>query len=300
MEPRRAAPRLAAAQRRLWQLITAPEGVAAALAEEGDPHGRSLTGLLASDRELAAARRLDVYANAYFSRIHDCLTEDHGALAAAIGAEAFHDLVTAYLLAHPPRHPSLRFAGEKLADFLSGDRAAEPFRRPWPWAADLARLEWALVDAFDAADAPTLRREDLAHIPAPRWPELRLRFQPSVRILRLAWPVQRLRNAWDRDVPLPRLAAARRTAICVWRRAERVYFRPVTSLEADLLEAARKGEAFAELCARAQEELGERAAPAHVADRLGRWIADELLARASYSRSRSVSSPPRVLKSSQP
>ncbi|UCE87382.1 MAG: putative DNA-binding domain-containing protein, partial [Deltaproteobacteria bacterium] len=273
MEPRTPAPRLADAQRRLWRLITAPEGVAAALTEAGDPDGRSLEALLASDDALDAAHRLDVYAHAYFGRIHECLAEDYGALASAIGAEAFHDLVTAYLLAHPPRHPSLRFAGEKLADFLAGDRRAQPFLRRWPWSADLARLEWALVDAFDAADAPTLSREDLARIPAARWPELRLSFQSSVQLLRLAWPVQRLREAWERDTPRPRLAAAERTAIGVWRHAERVYFRSMSSLEAELLEAALAKESFAALCARSEERLGARAAPAHAAEQLGRWIA---------------------------
>jgi len=34
------------------------------------------------------------------------------------------DLVTAYLLAHPPAHPSLRFAGSELARFLDADPGA--------------------------------------------------------------------------------------------------------------------------------------------------------------------------------
>lgn len=263
----------------MWRLITAPEGVAAYLAEAGDPDARALGALVKSDDKLAAARRLDVYANSYFGRIHGCLAEDHGALAAAIGAEAFHDLVTAYLLAHPPRHPSLRFAGEMLADFLEGDRAAAPFRRRWPWAPDLARLEWALVDAFDAADAPQLQRRDLKRISLARWPSLRLCFQPSVRLLRLAWPVQQLREAWDRDDAPPRLLAAERTAIRVWRRAERVYFRSIGSIEADMLDAALAGKNLAGLCEQAEEELGARAAPALVAERLGDWVADGLLAR---------------------
>jgi len=185
--------------------------------------------------------------------------------------------VTAYLLAHPPRHPSLRFAGSRLAGFLAADPAAAPFRRRWPWAAELASLEWALVDAFDARDAPPLTRERLAGLPLARWPELRLAFHASVRLLRLAWPVHDARAAWERSEAPPPPAGARPSPVCVWRRAERVCYRALEPLEADLLEAALGGAPFSALCARAAQALGDDAAPAFVAARVGRWLGDELL-----------------------
>ena len=49
---------LDATQRRLWRLLTAPEGVAAALREAGDPDGRSLAGWLVSDARADAAAHL--------------------------------------------------------------------------------------------------------------------------------------------------------------------------------------------------------------------------------------------------
>lgn len=269
--------RLAALQRRVWRLLTAPEGVAELLRAEGDPGGRSLAGWLASDAILAAPRRLEVYANAYFFRIHDCLKEDYAALHAAIGDDPFNDLVTAYLMVHPSGHPSLRYAGAALASFLAADPAAAPFRRRWPWASDLAGLEWALVDAFDAADAPPLHRDALTRLPPARWPELELRLHPSVRLLRLAWPVDALRKAWDRDRPLREPPAAHRTAVCAWRRAERVHFRTLDPLELDLLEAARDEVPFGLLCQRAANALGAAAAPAFAAECLSRWVRDELL-----------------------
>jgi hypothetical protein len=269
---------LAALQRRLSQLVTEPEGVAALLDAEGDAEGRSLATWLAEDARLPAARRLDVYANAYFARIHDCLKEDYAALHAALGDDGFHDLVTAYLMVHPSRRPSLRFAGAALADFLAGDPAAEPFRRRWRWASDLARLEWALVDAFDAADAPPLRRDDLTRMPGGRWPELRLCLHPSVRLLQLAWPVHAMRQAWQRDRPPSEPDAPQQTAVCTWRCSERVHFRTLTPPEADLLEATCDGISFGLLCERAEKALGAAAAPVFAAECLSRWVRDELLA----------------------
>jgi hypothetical protein len=270
---------LDATQRRLWHLLTAPEGVAAALREAGDPDGRELTGFVASDARLDATSRLEVYANAYFARLHAVLCDDFGALAAALGDEWMHDLVTAYLLAHPPRRPSIRHAGEELAEFLATHPAALPFRRRFPWCADLARLERALGDAFDAADAPLRSRESLASLPPESWPALALRLAPCARVLRLDWPVLSLREAYEREEALPEPPAARQAnAALVWRRDEMVRFRPLEPLEAELLERAAAGESFEALCAAAARELGESAAPRRSAQLLAGWIDAGLIA----------------------
>jgi hypothetical protein len=274
---------LAATQRRLWRLLTAPEGVRAALAEAGDPQGESLRSLVRGDERRSAALRLEVYANAYFQRIHDALAADHGALLSALGAAGMNDLVTAYLLAHPPSHPSLRHAGARLAEFLAGDPVAEPFRRRWPFAADLARLEWALTLAFDAPDLLLLEREDLAAVAPADWAGLRLGLQPSVQLLELAWPVQRMREAFTAagaaavvapTTPLP-------TRLRVWRRAERVFHRTVEPLEMELLERLRGGATFGALCERLAETVGEAEAPARAAGLLASWVGDGLLAPLS-------------------
>lgn len=269
---------LDATQRRLRALFTAPEGVAAALREAGDPDARSLEGFVVSDSALGARARLDVYANAYFARLLEVLTDDFGALAASLGAGGMNDVVTAYLLACPPRHPSIRHAGDRLADFLAAHPAALPFRRRWPWCADLARLEWAIGEAFDAADAPLLARDALASLPPASWSTLVLRVQPCVRVLRLAWPVLAMRAAYERDEALPPPPAApEANAALVWRRDEQARFRACEPLEAALLEAASRGADFGSLCTLAADALGDAAAPAYAAARLGAWVDAGLL-----------------------
>ena len=270
---------LGSTQRRIWRWLTAPSGVRAALAEEGDPDGAGLAVLLRGDARCSAIARLEIYANAYFQRVHDALAEDHAALAAALGAGWFHDLVTAYLLAHPPAHPSLRFAGSELPRFLDAAPGAAPFRRRFPFAADLARLEWALSFAFDAADAEPLRREDLAALPLAEWEQLALALHPSVRTLRLDWPVTALREAFDSDgaVPLRAPASPEPCGVVVWRRGERVFFRSAEPLELELLEAVRAGARFGVLCERAARQVGEAEAPARAAGWLAAWVGTGLL-----------------------
>jgi hypothetical protein len=269
---------LAATQRQLRRLIVAPSGVAAALEEFGAAEARELSMRIQEDSKLSAVERLEVYANAYFYRIRDCLAEDFGALHAGLGAELFHDLVTAYLIAHPPRHPSLRFAGDRLPEFLRAGRAAEPFRRRLPWGGDLARLEWAIVDAFDAADAPTLSRERLSQIAPEHWVSLRFDFQAAYALLSLDWPVHLCRRAWDGGDPPPAAPLSpEKTPICVWRDAEQVRYRTLEALEARGLDLAAGGEPFGALCEQLATEVGDGEAPALAAALLARWQADGLL-----------------------
>jgi hypothetical protein len=264
-------------QRWLARLITAPEGVGAGLAAEGDPDGVRLAGLLRDDRGLAPADRLVVYANAYTARIEECLREDFGALAAALGADAFYDLVLTYLMVFPSERPSLREAGGRLAEHLATEPFAGIFGRRCAFAADLARLEWAMAESFFAADAPVLARDALAGVAPEAWAELRFAPSPSLRLLDCAWPVHRARQAFDADLPGPALAPEA-TSICVWRADERVRYRALAPLEAAALGAARAGETFGAICARIAEAVPEPEVPGRASAFLASWIAAGLLA----------------------
>ncbi len=181
-----------------------------------------------------------------------------------------------HLLLRPPHRPSIRHAGEGLADLLRTEAVAEPFRRRLPCAADLAAFEWAQTEAFDAADAATLERETLAGLAPDAWPALRLRAVPSLRLLALAHPVHALG-----DAPTPETAGALRaetTRLCVWRQEERVRFRTLSLPEHAALEAIARGAAFGDVCATVAGHTSEESAPAEAAALLSRWLADGVLA----------------------
>ena len=255
-------------QRRMRGWITAPDGVRALDEDFG--------ALLREDARLSAVDRLEIYANAFFFRIHDALLEDHGALAMSLGEELFHDLVTAYLLVHPPRHPSLAHAGDALPDYLAEAPSAEPFRNACPWAADLARFENARLAAFHAADAEPLPRTALETLAPEAWESLALDFVPALEWVECDWPVHRLLRALDAGDPLPEIAPFA-VKLLVWRFEERVYYRTVAEDEAAVLAAARDGERFGRLCQRTAERVGEDAAPARAASWLSQWQAEGLL-----------------------
>jgi len=251
-------------------LITAPEGVARALAEgdrDGLPLRHDLQRTVRGDAPLGPAERVDIYANMYFFRLLDVLKEDYPGLLFAIGEVAFHNLVTDYLLAHPPSHPSLRYAGRNLPDFLR----AHDLLRSHPYAHDLARFEWALLDSFDAPDADRLGRSDLIAVEPDRWGELCFLAHPSVRLLALDWPVQLIRAAAESGEDFGKLEQ-RYTNVLVWRRDLVVHHRGLDLSQAELLRLLMQGETLARVCADVSDTFSETEAASHLAALLGAWV----------------------------
>jgi hypothetical protein len=240
---------LADTQRLLWRLITAPEGVAAALAADDATGGAERTALdrtVQSTGALDAVARLDIYANMYFFRLLDILRDDYPATAAAAGETGFHNLITDYLLRCPPCHYSVRHAGDRLPGFI----AAHPIAARLPYLPDLARFERALNDAFDAADAAALDRATLAAVAPEDWPGLRFRLHPAVGLLRAAWAVHACREQVDAGaIPTPPDSGP--TLLCVWREHLQVRYRVCAEPEWQALTALDRGSDFAGVCAAA-------------------------------------------------
>jgi len=268
---------LAHDQHLLWQLVREPEGVAAGL--DALPGGAArLAETVVSDDRLDAEARLGIYASAYFIRIHDVLADDFEALARALGADWFNDLVTSYLALHPPRHFSLREVGERLPACIAEDAALAPIRERWPFAADLARLEWALGRAFDAEDGARLAASDLAALAPEDFDGLALALDPAARLLELDWPVQRLLSE---DASIDAGLPAERARLLVTRPEWAVQWRSLDDAEHAALLRVAAGTTFGEVCEIAADADGEAQGPATAAGWLARWLEAGAIARAA-------------------
>ena len=265
-------PTLDQTQQLFWKLITAPEGVAPGFAALSPPERDTAAALVREDERLSAVERLDIYADMYFYRIRDCLKEDFVALCAVVGEAAFHNLITDYLLVHPPSHFSLRYVGQHLPAFVSSHALGQQ----WPYLADLAALEWSILEAFDAPDAAPLAAAALAAVPQQRWADLRFTLTPSLRLLDVGWPVHEIwRQTQAGEGPVEPQPAA--TCLRVWRQEWRVFHRQTDAAEAAALRAVQQEAAFAEVC----ERIAAFDSDAHSAERavafLGQWLTDGLL-----------------------
>jgi hypothetical protein len=254
-------PSLREVQGGFWRAIASEPGTLTA--------GAGLLSVAAPSATLGSEERLRVYADAYFWRLRDILSEDFPRLAERLGDEAFEELATAYLRAHPSQDPSLRHLGDALPSFLA--RSAE---HP-PFLADLARLERARVDVFDAPDDRPLTTDDLRSVPPEAWAALRFVPIRALRVLHLDWPVVAY---WSDAAAVP--VAPEAVAVRVWRDAEfRVHHAVLSDRAEEALDAIRGGGTFEDLCA-VWTDLPLDEGARRVTALLARWALDGILAAA--------------------
>lgn len=217
---------------------------------------------------------LDVYRNAYTARLLAALRDNYAVLHRAMGDEAFDALGLRYLEAHPSSTPSIRWFGQHLAQFMDGDDEL-----PHPALADFARMDWALRDAFDAADA------DAANALSELTTATCFRLHPSVRLVPLQWAVE---PAWralrlaiteesgeEPELPEPE---AQDHLLLAWRQDFEVRWRSLETLEAALLQqGVSEGADFAALGEIAAAQVGPEAAPQALVHALQTWLGDGLL-----------------------
>lgn len=220
---------------------------------------------------------LRIYQQAYTARLIAALRDNFGVLPQVLGDATFDALALAYIEAHPSQRPSIRWFGDRLPEFM----AARDDLVPHPAITDLARMEWALRGAFDAADAPVFGVATLAELPAEAWPDLVFEPLPSVQLLALGWSVEpvwrALQNIEPGDAPEMPEPQAHAHELLVWRQGLETRWRSLAEAPARLLRGALQGETFGALCAMAADEVGDAQAALHAASALRGWLEDGLL-----------------------
>lgn len=214
---------------------------------------------LLSERSFA---QFVVYQNAYRARLRAALRDNFEVLPLVMGDESFDALANAYIKTHPSRHYSLRWFGHQLCEFMAANDALVDH----PALVDLARMEWALRNAFDAAPAPLLTPAELAAVPASDWAELRLPLHPSVQLLDLQWAVgpiwHALKSGQDEVEPPEPLAHH----MLVWRQGMNTQWKSLTPTETVFVQCLLAGQHFGQLCEALAQCVGDdHAAPAAVA-----------------------------------
>jgi hypothetical protein len=152
--------------------------------------GRSMQDVAAefikpNDR-LSSFERLEIYNRQYWFRVLDALNEDFAGLRAIVGGRRFEALCKAYLVECPSKSFTMRNLGAGLESWLQDN--AHWIQSRAGLALDMVRLEWAEIEAFDAAAEPALTPQDLAASDA----DPKFRLQPYVRLLGLHYAVDDL------------------------------------------------------------------------------------------------------------
>ena len=225
-------------------------------------------------QRVSIATRLAIYGDGYASRLIEALEANYPVLAKLLGSEDFSTLATAYVRAHDSQYRSVRYYGAELADFLAS--RSEYLRAPV--LAELARWEWAMTEAFDAADATPIDVGALTRVAPERWAELHFEFHPSVRRLALFWNVPQTWKALTNDAARPEQSVQATPAQwLLWRRDLQTFFRSLQLPEVAALDAALDRRSFGEICASLARHFTTEETPARAAVFLRRWVTSGLI-----------------------
>lgn len=228
---------------------------------------------------LGSADRVNIYAEMYFARLVDVLKSDFPRVAALLGCDRFHTIMSEYLARYPSTHPSLRYLGRLFPGFLKDCLEAADL----PFLSDLAALEWARVEVFDAMDAEPLQVEQLQSIAPDAWPTLKFQVIPACQIIQSEWPVHEI---WDVAVAEDALSTLEdvqpeKIALRVWRAGFSVYHTKIDVLEQTALACLLSDQPFASVCTALESFVSTEEAASAVGSLLLRWIEDGILERFS-------------------
>ncbi len=195
-----------------------------------DPHGRGLKVYQANGHVLAQC----------------ALQAAYPVVEQMLGAESFAVLARALWHAQPPLRGDVAQWGGGLAEFLQASAQLQDE----PYVPDVARVEWALHLASQAADAvadvPTL-----ALLTSQEPEQLRLQLAPGTAMLRSVWPVASILGAHLHGSPTLQEAGAQLRAgmaqdALVWRQGLRSQVRLALPGEFDYMAVLLQGGTLAQ------------------------------------------------------
>ena len=159
------------------------QGRFAAAVIDGDDSGLAESII---DDAPGAAARLGIYANHFRITLIDALATTFPVIRQLVGNAFFQAVARRYVREAPPAHPCLFEYGGGFPAFLE----RLPEARSLAYLADVARLEWAINEAWHAPGAPAV--DAAAGSIAANFSDLSLRLHPSCRLVASPFSVDRI------------------------------------------------------------------------------------------------------------
>lgn len=247
---------------------------------------REAAAFIKPNDSLSSLERLEIYNRQYWFRLYSSFEEDFPGLQAVLGRRQFDRLMRAYLDECPSISFTLRNLGSRLHSWLT---THQEFTAPKIRVAeDMALLEWAHIEAYDAATTPTPIPEFFANANEATVFQL----QPSVYLLDLNYPVVELliavrQSAGSSDTSTNNATATRKESavrrvaklppariwLAVHRQEFTVYYKRLTFEEYRMLSAIQSGAALgvAFEAAFIDSSMDEAARPAFLQECFHQW-----------------------------
>jgi hypothetical protein len=233
---------------------------------------RDLEQVVLPSKQLSAAERLDIYAHMYYARLVEVMEGEYPTTQRILGAEEFARLCRRFVAKNPSRTRTLNALSAGFPDFLA---RSLPKTHRAGLAVDVARIERAMEDVFDAPRAEPMGAAQFAAAGSDPTGRAVLRVTPALRLLALRYPANAYMNAVRRGEK-PRIPRPRATSVIVFRRGFSVFRRDQDPAQWKLLAALVAGKPLAAAvrgALRGRSGAGAaRGAAARAAKELGGWF----------------------------
>lgn len=217
-------------------------------------------------KTLTSLERLGIYAHMYYARLIEVMEGEYPTTRQLLGEHDFAAACRRFIAKHPSRTRTLNSLSQQFPAFLAKTLPRTGRNR---FAADVARIERAMEDVFDAPRAVPMTAAQYAEIGARDWNRLTLRVTPALVLLKLRYPANAYMTALRRGEK-PRLPKPRTTHVIVFRRGYQVFRRDQEPEQWKLLESLVAGKPLG-VAVRASIR-GRGASADRVAKRLGKWF----------------------------
>ena len=160
------------------------EWMQAVVTHPGDVHeaaeaaAADVDAIVLPSKTLQPIQRVGIYHGMYMLRMVEALEADYAAVADFLGEHAFGHLVEGYVQRFPSRSYTFNRLGDKLPEYV-----ADSTIKQRTFLNDLSRLELAMTQVFDEAEAEPLPADAIAAVPPDRIESIRFTPIPALRLL---------------------------------------------------------------------------------------------------------------------
>lgn len=212
----REAPQLDRIERWMYTVVTHPDGAEAKInanLSQNDEQALTLEQTVLPSDELTSLDRISIYANMYFWRLNEVISNEYPTVSHVLGEKLFNEVVKNYVTHHPSTYYNLNRLSIKFPQYLLTETNDIPHQE---FVAAVATVERAMEDMFDERHVERIPMETLQSIPDEKWADIRLQFNPALCLLELDYPVNTYMTAVreDRHMDIPQ---PEKTFVVVYR-----------------------------------------------------------------------------------
>lgn len=247
--------------------------ISAITGSEMDAQAQDIERFVKPGLRMSAKDQFEIYRDGYRARLEECLLDDYPVLGAFLGEARWRALCLGYIERYPSSSPNLNGFGRHLSKFCS--------EMTWPlddnplrvFSAELATLEWALVEVLHADCPPALDIGNLQSMPPEAWGRATFVRNDALRLLRFEYPVNETFIAIQFQGLIPeRPPAPSKNAVAVYRKGTQLRRMPLTSAMLAVLGPLLEGQSLGEVLTQIEAEITDPDVLAETSASLMLWF----------------------------